>query len=359
MTKIFVNFRREDVPADARRIRDGLAARFGRSDVVMDIDGAVPEQQLGRDQGITLGGYDAMIAIIGPRWMELLRAHAASGERDYVREQISAALQRGMAVIPVRVGREGSMPPSLRPEDLPEDIRALASRPSRDVAYERFGSDMASLAESISRPRGGAAVALQPGNSTVKLWLWSLAAAASTVLVGNIAVLFSSPAAPPSFAPPASSPRQTAFIPSVSVEGRIRRAMAAATAAGQRADEARRCQAALIAATDAGTIVFNTASAELDFRSHQTLDALAQIVKGCPDFVVEVEGHTDSMGDPNANQRLSERRANSVRSYLVGTGVPATSLAAMGYGETRPIAPNDTPTNMARNRRIEFNVTVK
>ncbi len=320
----------------------------------MDIDETVPEQRFGRDQGNTLDGYDTLVAIIGPRWMELLRAHAASGERDYVREQISNALKRGMAVIPVRVGREGSMPPALRAEDLPEDIRALALTAGRDIVYERFGSDMMSFAESIIRPRRVAAAALPPGNSTFKLWLWSIAAAASTVLVGNLAVLFSSPTAPP-----ASPARKIAFIPSLSVEGRIRRAMAAATAAGQRADEAQRCQASLIAATEAGTIVFNTASAELDFRSHQTLDTLAQIIKGCPNFIVEVEGHTDSMGDPDANQRLSERRANSVRSYLVQTGVSPMSLSALGYGETRPIAPNDTPSNLARNRRIEFNVTVK
>ena len=126
-----------------------------------------------------------------------------------------------------------------------------------------------------------------------------------------------------------------------------------------RSAEAQRCQASLTAATDAGTITFQRASAELDRRSHQTLNALAQIVRSCPSYVIEIAGHTDNEGEPDRNKRLSDRRARSVQDYLVKAGVPQQMLTAEGYGEDKPIVANDTPANMARNRRIEFRVKAR
>ena len=72
-----------------------------------------------------------------------------------------------------------------------------------------------------------------------------------------------------------------------------------------------------------------------------------------------MEGHTDTDGTPERNQRLSERRAQSVVDYLSKAGVNASVLVAIGYGETRPLAANDTPVNKARNRRIDFTVKAK
>ncbi len=123
--------------------------------------------------------------------------------------------------------------------------------------------------------------------------------------------------------------------------------------------EGQRCQRDLSSAAEAGIITFQRASAELDRRSHLTLDALAQIVKGCPGFAIEVSGHTDNEGEPDRNKRLSERRAQSVLEYLVSAGVPTATLTAAGYGETQPKVPNDSAANMARNRRIEFSVKAK
>ena len=71
---------------------------------------------------------------------------------------------------------------------------------------------------------------------------------------------------------------------------------------------------------------------------------------------IEIEGHTDAEGTPERNARLADRRARAVADYLVKAGVEAGKLVAVGYGETRPVAPNDTPENRARNRRIEFTV---
>lgn len=359
MPKIFVNFRRDDAPTEARRVRDGLAAYFSRSDVFMDTDGLLAGPRFEQDLANTLDGADVVVAVIGPRWMELLRGHAAGGKRDFERDQLAAALKRGIPVVPVRVGADGQVPVAFRAEDLPVDIRPLAKRVGRDVSGDRFGSELTRLAEQIARVRSDAEARFTAGNSTGRLWLWSAACAASAVLVGNLSFYLSGAAALLSSSPPAVQSRPMVSNLFSSAEERIRRAIAAAEAKGRRGAEARRCQSALISAAATGTIVFHTASAELDQRSHETLDNLAQIVRSCPDFVVEVEGHTDSAGDPAANQRLSERRAGAVRDYLVRVGVPESAMAAYGYGETRPVAPNDTAANMARNRRIEFNVTVR
>lgn len=141
---------------------------------------------------------------------------------------------------------------------------------------------------------------------------------------------------------------------------RAARTKAAAEAqANARTFEAQRCQRSLSSAVESGNITFQRASADLDRRSHKTLDALAKIVRGCPGFSIEVSGHTDNEGEPDRNQRLSERRAKSVLDYLVKVGVPAATLNAVGYGETKPKVPNDSRANMAINRRIEFNVSTK
>ena len=68
-------------------------------------------------------------------------------------------------------------------------------------------------------------------------------------------------------------------------------------------------------------------------------------------------GHTDSQGDAAYNQRLSERRAQAVQSYLVSRGVNPARMVAYGQGETQPIASNDTASGRAANRRVELRVT--
>ena len=133
----------------------------------------------------------------------------------------------------------------------------------------------------------------------------------------------------------------------------------AAETAARLTAEARRCQDDLRAAAAAGVINFQRASADLDRRSNNTLDRLAEIVKGCPNATIEVGGHTDAEGEADRNQRLSERRARAVADYLIKAGVPDARIQAVGFGDTKPVAANDTPENRARNRRIEFNVQAR
>jgi hypothetical protein len=96
---------------------------------------------------------DVLVAIMGAKWMDVLAAKTPAGERDYVREEISAALQRRIVVIPVRVGRDGSLAPLPRPSDLPDDIRELVQYQKHDVTHERFGRDVADLADAIAAVR--------------------------------------------------------------------------------------------------------------------------------------------------------------------------------------------------------------
>jgi outer membrane protein OmpA-like peptidoglycan-associated protein len=124
----------------------------------------------------------------------------------------------------------------------------------------------------------------------------------------------------------------------------------------QRKAAARACQEELRNAADEGIIRFHRARADIDHHSYATLNRLASIAKSCPNFNIEIEGHTDAQGTPARNQRLSDRRANAVMAYLIRAGVDATRLQPIGYGESRPIVPNDTAENRAKNRRIEFTV---
>ncbi|MGX8712675.1 MAG: OmpA family protein [bacterium] len=98
-------------------------------------------------------------------------------------------------------------------------------------------------------------------------------------------------------------------------------------------------------------IHFFTASAELYEASKAGLDRLAEALNRHPRLRLEVGGHTDNVGSDDDNMLLSERRAKAVYDYLILRGVSAERLTFRGYGETRPIATNDTPEGRARNRR--------
>lgn len=102
------------------------------------------------------------------------------------------------------------------------------------------------------------------------------------------------------------------------------------------------------------SINFRSGSARLNPDSFALLDSIADIIGRCPDLSIEVAGHTDSDGSDAANQRLSQRRAQSVVAYLFGKGVETNRMRAVGYGEVQPKFPNNSAENKRRNRRIEF-----
>ena len=104
-------------------------------------------------------------------------------------------------------------------------------------------------------------------------------------------------------------------------------------------------------------IGFELNSAKITASSRPTLDKLAESLKAQTDFNVEIGGHTDSSGSAEYNETLSDKRANSVREYLIEQGVAEERLTSRGYGEVDPVASNETASGRAMNRRVEFRVS--
>jgi outer membrane protein OmpA-like peptidoglycan-associated protein len=94
--------------------------------------------------------------------------------------------------------------------------------------------------------------------------------------------------------------------------------------------------------------------ADLTAEGKAILDRGAALLEGNPSVRVEIVGHTDSRGSDEYNQRLSERRAGTVRAYLESKGISANRLSASGRGESAPVASNETDEGRAQNRRVEL-----
>ncbi|MBN8696409.1 MAG: OmpA family protein [Bacteroidetes bacterium] len=103
-------------------------------------------------------------------------------------------------------------------------------------------------------------------------------------------------------------------------------------------------------------VFFDFNKSELKPDSYQELDRLVDFLKSNSGIEIEIGGHTDNIGNDEYNQRLSQQRVESVMLYLTSKGVQKDRLQAKGYGETKPIANNDTEDGKATNRRVEFTI---
>ena len=103
-------------------------------------------------------------------------------------------------------------------------------------------------------------------------------------------------------------------------------------------------------------VTFDVGSYSLKPVFRDTLDKVAGSLKQYPDSLIDVYGHTDSTGSDAFNQTLSESRARTVAGYLASRGVSATRIRSQGFGETMPVASNDTPEGRTRNRRVEIKI---
>ncbi len=103
----------------------------------------------------------------------------------------------------------------------------------------------------------------------------------------------------------------------------------------------------------AKTILFDSGRASFKKETDQVLEAMVAIFKEYPQADFSIEGHTDSVGAKSSNQKLSEKRANAVRDYLIANGISAERLSATGFGEENPIATNKTSKGRKENRRVE------
>lgn len=106
----------------------------------------------------------------------------------------------------------------------------------------------------------------------------------------------------------------------------------------------------------ARTILFETGRANIKAESAQVLQDIVDILNKYPEARFSIDGHTDSVGSDSNNQILSNNRANSVMGYLVEKGIAESRLRAEGFGESKPIATNDTAVGRQQNRRVEINL---
>jgi outer membrane protein OmpA-like peptidoglycan-associated protein len=132
------------------------------------------------------------------------------------------------------------------------------------------------------------------------------------------------------------------------------RAAAAAAQDQLRKSESMREEAGRMIISLSGGVMFQTGGAELSASARQRLDTVANALAAYPDRDIVVEGHTDAQGNDEANRELSQRRADAVRTYLVGRGVPEARLRSVGRGESEPVATNDTAEGRASNRRVQI-----
>lgn len=101
-------------------------------------------------------------------------------------------------------------------------------------------------------------------------------------------------------------------------------------------------------------VLFDSGRYTLKPGTREKLAKISGIILANPGLKLDVEGHTDNVGSDEFNQRLSEKRAASVRDYLIAQGIRADSIGARGFGETMPVASNDTPVGRQHNRRVEL-----
>ena len=133
-------------------------------------------------------------------------------------------------------------------------------------------------------------------------------------------------------------------------EREMRDALAASEAAAVRRE------GNLLAVTFKGDVTFDTNSTVVNPGLYTEIDRVAGILNRYPETLIRVEGHTDSVGTDEYNMDLSFRRANSVRDLLVQRGVNISRIQPVGFGETMPVATNDTEAGRQLNRRVEIKI---
>lgn len=135
--------------------------------------------------------------------------------------------------------------------------------------------------------------------------------------------------------------------------------LAASDAQQQAADLQREMEILQARPTDRGLVLtlgdtlFATGKSELRSGTNENLDRVSAFLAEYPNRTAEIEGFTDSMGTEDFNQKLSERRADTVKRYLIGRGVSANRLSSSGRGETAPVASNESAAGRLQNRRVE------
>jgi outer membrane protein OmpA-like peptidoglycan-associated protein len=147
------------------------------------------------------------------------------------------------------------------------------------------------------------------------------------------------------------------IIDNIKVKGSTETPVGAALAALGANPTAAQCTTAFATTMAGRTINFSTGGSSITGDNASLLNTLTAVANVCKAHKIEVAGHTDSVGKPENNQALSQKRADAVKAYWTGKGVAAEGLVAKGYGETKPVEPVADETANEKNRRIDFTVT--
>lgn len=145
------------------------------------------------------------------------------------------------------------------------------------------------------------------------------------------------------------------IVDGIAIEG-VERGVGAAVADLTDSPTPEACQSAFETVMAGQSVEFSSDNASILPSSGKLLDAATGAAFLCNDYKIEIGGHTDARGADSYNLRLSQQRADTVRTYLIDKGVSGEKLTAVGYGETRPLDREQTTEAYARNRRTEFNV---
>src|SRR5687767_10161515 len=193
MSSFFISYRRQDSGGHAGRLVDRLAARFGSDRVFMDVQDISPGQNFATSIEQTLAKCTHLLAVVGPRWLEILNTRAGAGE-DLVRHEIAIGMKQGLTVIPVLVG--GARMPAT--EDLPGELAAFGRCQAVEIRDERFDDDCADLVAFLGGETQGTTSRLSPRTIA--------AAGAAILVVAAVAVYLSRPAPAPVASEPAPAP---------------------------------------------------------------------------------------------------------------------------------------------------------
>ena len=219
-----------------------------------------------------------------------------------------------------------------------------------------LGTAGAGVADAAHAATSTTALAIEDAAGGGRGWLKWLVLAAIILALGYC-VLNRQPApapAPPAASSPAAAPTTT---PAASAETPAQAAVADAKSVLSALVPGKFSADDLVKALNLMAVHFDTGSATISADSMDVLAAAANALKAAPaGSKVEIGGYTDNTGDPAANLKLSDERANAVRSKLIELGVAADSLVAKGYGDAKPVADNATEEGRAKNRRMEFTV---
>jgi tetratricopeptide (TPR) repeat protein len=176
LSKVFISYRREDSAAYAGRLCDHLTPLLGKSSVFMDVEDIQPGQNFAQTIDRWIGDCDAVLVVIGPKWLDCLQRRLKENEQDYVVHEIEAALTRKITVIPVLVG--GARADEIAA--LPPALTELSFRQAVEVRDPTFKEDCDRLAKSLGTPQRPA-----PSFKNVRIWAGSFAALILLLLIIN------------------------------------------------------------------------------------------------------------------------------------------------------------------------------